>query len=680
MHRVSKAYKLAMDNYIREQGYIQIGLGAISLEAQGSAKAKKDQNDFAYWSNSQTLFSEYETPTEYATLEQNMMRADSQLAFMPEQNDLYNLLNNVGVCTRYLLGAIKIEFADKYPIKGLTIDFGDYYPTSFKVINDEGTEFTYTNNQNIFVCTDVIGDTKYIIIHALTMRRGQARLRIKHILMGVGLTFGNTDVKTSTYKEFISPISEEVSSQDFDVTILDPNNKFNVDSSESFINFLEIGQDVNVSMGMTLADGNTEWLPVCSLKLKSWGSTRGEFKFKAEDYFASTNDKYTLGNKIYTRTAYEEAESILQDMGYDSDEYIIDYYLDSITLTNPMPECTHKEALQILANACRCVVYQDYNGIIRIVGNFAIVIEPEDIEVDAFGTEAEWSMPSNTLIGTDFMYADMTQNFVKADGNVYFLPEDDTPYLDTAYVSSEVANSIGEFTNNPKISYKLEAGYTFYGFELLFGGNPPKEMTMTTYYNDEVVQTEIFTDIDNSNYIYYEFDRFDYIEFEFTKGAPNNRVILNKFSLGDYNDYYLKNKDMLKNALYGTQEKVIKQIAVKIYSYTQNGEDAPVEVEDDVWYTKVLDTIGNCIEVENPLIHTQAQAEELSEWLAAYYMNNIVYDVDYRGDPRLNCADIIHIESDALNNLQVAIINHTLKFNGAWSGDLSMRRALKLNI
>ena len=287
-----------MDNYIRDRGYIQIGLGAISIEAQGSAKANPSDNNFAYWSNSQTLFTEYNTPTEYATLEQNFLMADSGLVFLPEENDLYNLRSNVGIVTKNLIGAIKIEFADKYPIKGLTIDFGDYYPTSFRVINDEGEEFEYTNNSNIFVCTDVLGNTKYIIIRANSMRRGQARLRIKHILMGVGLTFGNTDVKTSTYKEFVSPISEEVSSQSFSVNILDPENRYNVDSSESFINFLEIGQDVTVAMGMTLENGNTEWLNVAKLKLKSWGSTKGLFKFDAEDYFAKKNDKYTLGNGV----------------------------------------------------------------------------------------------------------------------------------------------------------------------------------------------------------------------------------------------------------------------------------------------------------------------------------------------------------------------------------------------
>lgn len=324
-------------------------------------------------------------------------------------------------------------------------------------------------------------------------------------------------------------------------------------------------------------------------------------------------------------------------------------------------------------------MYQDYNGVIRIVGNFATVIEPEDIEVNAYDTEADWSNPRNSLVGTAYLYADMTSNFIKADSSMYFLPEDSTPYLDTAYVSAEVSNFQGYFTSNPKISYKLESGYTFYGFELSFGGNAPKEVVMKTYYNEQLVESETFTDLDNSNYIYYEFEMFDTIEFEFTKGNPNDRIVLNKFSLGDYNDYVLKNKDMLKTTLFGTQEKIIKQIAVKIYSYVTE-DDKPKEVEDDVWYTKVLNTLGDCLEVTNPLIHTQAQAELLAEWLGAYYRNNIVYDVDYRGDPRLNATDIIHIESEALNNLQVAIVDHSLTFDGGWNGKLSMRRALKLNI
>ena len=72
-------------------------------------------------------------------------------------------------------------------------------------------------------------------------------------------------------------------------------------------------------------------------------------------------------------------------------------------------------------------------------------------------------------------------------------------------------------------------------------------------------------------------------------------------------------------------------------------------------------------------------AELVAEWIGNYYANNISYDVDYRGRPDINATDIIHMDSEKLNNLQVEIISHNLRFNGgALSGSLELRRALRL--
>lgn len=170
--------------------------------------------------------------------------------------------------------------------------------------------------------------------------------------------------------------------------------------------------------------------------------------------------------------------------------------------------------------------------------------------------------------------------------------------------------------------------------------------------------------------------RFNKIEFEFTKTDPYNRVLINKVAFGDFNDYKLKFDDM-KDEPVGDKEKPIKSISVKIYSYEVDENGEVKEVEDDVWFSSQLGNVGDNIEVENPLIHSRELAKDLCEWLQNYYKNNVQYSVNYRGDARLNANDIIHMESRAINNLQVAIIENNLSFNGAWSGSLTMRKALR---
>ncbi len=66
--------------------------------------------------------------------------------------------------------------------------------------------------------------------------------------------------------------------------------------------------------------------------------------------------------------------------------------------------------------------------------------------------------------------------------------------------------------------------------------------------------------------------------------------------------------------------------------------------------------------------------EELTEWLAAYYQNNIVYEFDTRGNPELDPNDIIYQESKYVDNMRVRICKQVVRFNGSLSGRLVTRR------
>ena len=249
--------------------------------------------------------------------------------------------------------------------------------------------------------------------------------------------------------------------------------------------------------------------------------------------------------------------------------------------------------------------------------------------------------------------------------------------METSYVSEQIADVNGIFGENPTITIVTPAAYTYFGINLMFDGNPPQEMIIHTYNSGALVNSKQYSSLSNTTFILDEFKSFDKMVFEFTKGYPQDRVLVNKITFGDLSDYVLTKSDMLSNPI-GYKEKRVKAVKCKIFSYANNSEGEPEEVEDNVFYTKVLNEVGEIKTIRNPLVSTQAQAELLSEWIGNYYANNIFYDVDYRGEPRLNAADIIHMESNALNNLQVEITKHTLKYNGAFSGSMELRRALKM--
>lgn len=669
MISVSNAYKQAMSKKLRDRAYISVGIGIINQDAQESGKLTAD---LGYWSKG-NVFDINQSNIEYATLEENYFRADGTMYFMPEDESLAQFLTN-GIATSDILQPIRIDFPQIYAIKGITLEFGSAYPTGFRIETAEKT-LNYTNDASKFVTHDVLGDTDYIVITPISMVGGQQRFRLQSVLMGVGLQYSNTQTKDLTLTEFVSSISDELPSEDLKFTFYDEENRFNVDDDNSFIDFLETMQRVTLSFGITLDNGTVEWNQIATMYLKDWKSQKGVVSLSATDRLEQMEDEYSLSNRIYNRTAYDEAESIFADAGLEPDEYYIDEYLHDVQLHNPMPEGTHKECLQLLANACRCIIRQDQNGVIRIVANFANVLDPEDLSVSTNGV-ADWSKPENVLIGTDVVYADMTQDFFKADGSMYFLPEDEN-YLETSYVSEQIADLDGLFEVNPALTITMPAAYTYFGLNIKFDGNVPQEMVIHTYNSGQLVASKRFSDLSSNSTIFNEFKSFDTMVFEFTKGHPNNRVLVNQITFGDLSDYVLTKDDMMSQPI-GYKEKRVKAVRCRIFTYTTDEEGKPQEVEDSVFAVKVLNEVGEIKTVQNPLVSTQAHAELLAEWIGNYFANNISYDVDYRGEPRNNASDIIHMESDVLRNLQVEITKHTLKYNGAFSGSMELRRALKM--
>lgn len=820
MINVSSNYKEIMARPIRNRAFISVGIGVVNQNAQSNASVN---GNFAYWSYGD-IFNQYQSKIDYATLEDNLFKMDGSMLFLPEDNDSMQLKAN-GIITDDVLDTIQINFNDAYSIKGITIDFGDVYPTKFTIITEEKT-LEYDNTSDTFSASDVLGTTTYIEIKPISMIGGRQRFRIKSILMGVGLQFSNKQTKQIKISESNSPISEDLPIENVTYSFYDEENRFDVDDDNSFMDFLETMQKVKISFGVELDDGSVEWNQIATTFLKDWKNQKGVVSLSTTDRLQQMEDEYSLGYKIYTRTAYKEAETILQDAGLQPDEYIIDDYLADVILHNPMPKASHKECLQLLANACRCIIRQDETGKIIVKANFATVLDPDDLTVTTNGT-ASWSIPQNVVYGDNVVYAELTNNFFKMDGAMYFMPEDEN-YLETSYVSEQISNEFGDFDanllpypyahttltyrgvtftdngdgsvsvsgtatggssyfqlcgynestrskilnlphgryafdinttdseniyigcdkklisdcsyigrymynmkspssitipesdigtyfpaflicvpngktangicypmltkieedgsypteyqpyqENPKLTISMPASYSYYGVNVIFDGNPPEELIIHTYKNDIRVEDVRFRYLTNTSYLMHEFSSFDKMTFEFTKAKPENRVLVNKISFGALSDYVLTKQNMLEQPI-GYKEKKTKAVKVKVFSYQNNEDGDPKEIEDEVYAEKTINTVGEVKTVQNPLVDSKEQAEILAEWIANYYANNVSYDVKYRGEPRINATDIIHMESEKKNNLQVEITKHTLQFDGSFSGELELRRALKL--
>lgn len=580
MQNVSAAYKKAMRQPMRNRGYITARIGIISSTAQDNVVAKESDNDFTYFANNVEVFKDNTVSRVYATMEQDFTKVDGTMYFLPEEYDGYDYYNN-GLVTNELLSPVYISFDGNIAdIKGLTIDFGEYYPTSFTVQSDNGTK-TYENAGKIFVTEDTFDAVTFLRITPVTMVNGQGRMRIFQFTCGISNTFSNKQVKSFTYKNYVSSVCESLPSQDMTLTVDNQDLYYNPDNPESAVAYMEQGQEMKVSFGYDIdGAGTIEWVPEITTFLKSWSATDTEAKFTMVDVFDWKLDGTYYKGLYRTEgiSLYDLALDVLADAGMKPEEYVIDPYLQDVKVCNPMPAVKHSEALQIISNAGRCVLSVDRKGRVLIRSSFIPdmtssagidLLYPRDdvlpIGDNGTATQTGFSHAENILkSGERTAYAMFSNDFSVVDGTVMFLPESELDYVDTTgYISDSIADENGDFVDLPKIIIKLEASYVCYGFAIQFRSVAPLEYHVVTYYQEEQVQDVTVENPDLYSIYTEQLDRFDTMEIVFSKGYPNARVTVDNIIFGEATDYTLSRDYNIKGSPTATRQDRVKSISVK---------------------------------------------------------------------------------------------------------------------
>lgn len=743
MQNVSKAYKQSMKQIGRNRGYIRATIGVINSQAQKNV-AVDSQTAVTYFADIKKPFNNYTVDNVYATAEQDFSKVDGTMYFLPPQNSTLELYNN-GIVTENLLGAVKISFSGitGLDIKGLTIDFGGYYPVDFTIQNDSVTR-TYTGNDRSYWTTeDVFNGTSYIIITSTKMVNGQGRLRIFQFYCGIVNAFSNKEVKKYSGKEYVSSITDTIPSNDATLTIDNQNQYYSPDNPDSTLAYMEVGQEVKIQFGYdVLGNGEIEWLPEQTTYLKTWSASDTEAKFTSTDRFDYMTGKYYRG--FYRESGislYDLAIDVLTDAGITDDrEYFIDPYLKNIKVQNPMPVVKHSEALQIIANAGRCVLFEDRNSKIHMQASFI-----PDMTASSNGETAYSHV--DVLNGEDKeAYAICSSNFSTVDGTVFFMPSDSN-YLKTGYISSQIADSDGNFSENPKITINLEAAFVAYGLQVQFRNVAPEQLKVTTYYQD--VEVDSYT-VDQNGELEYttfeQFNLFDKLVLEFIKGQPNSRITVDNITVGDVTDYRISRNDMSASPT-ATRQNKIKAISVIKTQYRQSSESkdistseitvsptnnaytvyfnnaccsltaeidsgdthSPISVQitdsssyyatlqftglteetivkyvikgyeyvtEEIGYTVMHNDNGDVKTWKNPLISTTELAKDLEEWLASYYLGDVDYQIKWRGDPRTDANDLYYLELKDRGDTMIRAYQNEITFNGAWSGTMKARKAV----
>ena len=711
MLQVTSAYKEEMKKPLRGRTLMRVNIGVINQEAQGSARVSSET---AYFSNLTKPLNNYVVDALYATAEQNYSSVDGRMYFLPREKS--DCVLNQGIVSKEIKGIIDFIFPVPVDLRGVTIDFGKTYPEEFTIVTDQSLKDVTGNNKSKYVCDEVFKGTTTLSIIPNKMINGRGRLHIHEIIMGIGIYFNERNILSASKKEHISPIMEALPTIDFRLSVNNKDRAYDIENEKSTVNFLELGQKVQAFMGQEIED-RIEWLQAGTLKLKEWSADDDKMSFTAIDFLSGLTGKYRKG-KFYPQgiSIYDLCLDVLTDAGVDTREFYIDEYLKAVKIKNPIPVVSHREALQLLSNAGRCLLYQDEKGKIVIRSSFVPRMTSTVAREPYFsnGTRILENLPIKE-------YSLTNGNYTKVDGTTLFLPR--SGKADVGYID-----------DNMFLSITSEAAFACFGMQLQFGRTYPSKIVIDTSLNGKTVEELSYT-VDREDFIIsHEFAPFD--EMTIYEDAPSKtggRAVLNKVSFGNVTDYELSyGKELTKTPL-GTQLQSVKTLELTRTEYldstegekelakvectkpgdylaefsnpsygctvqassgtvsvleagayflrfSYSGSGGEVKVNGKEYLVKTytmemeLNPTGKREKWKNPLISDTALATDVLDWVGNYLKADREYSLTYRGEPRLMANDLLYLENKYVDKLMLRVYDHTLNYNGALSGSIKARR------
>ena len=711
MLQVTSAYKEEMKKPLRGHTLMRVNIGVINQEAQGSARVSSET---AYFSNLEKPLNNYVVDALYATTEENYSTVDGRMYFLPREKS--DCVLNQGIVSKEIKGIIDFIFPVPVDLRGVTIDFGKTYPEEFTIVTDQSLKDVTGNNKSKYVCDEVFKGTTTLSIIPIKMVNGHGRLHIHEIIMGIGIYFNERNILSASKKEHISPIMEALPTIDFRLSVNNKDRAYDIENEKSTVNFLELGQKVQAFMGQEIED-RIEWLQVGTLKLKEWSADDDKMSFTAIDFLSGLTGKYRKG-KFYPQgiSIYDLCLDVLTDAGVDSREFYIDEYLKSVKIKNPVPAVTHREALQLLSNAGRCLLYQDEKGKIVIRSSFVPRMTSTVAHEPYFsnGTRILENLPIKE-------YSLTNGNYTKVDGTTLFLPR--SGKADVGYID-----------DNMLLNIRLEAAFACFGMQLQFGRTYPSEIVIDTSLNGKTVEELSYTVDREDLIISHEFAPFDeMLIYEEAHSKTGGRAVLNKVSFGNVTDYELSYGRELTKTPLGTQLQSVKTLELtrteyldstegekelaKVectkpgeylaefsnpsygctvqassgtvsvleagayflrFSYSGSGGEVKVNGKEYLVKTytmeKELNPTGKREKWKNPLISDTALATDVLDWVGNYLKADREYSLTYRGEPRLMANDLLYLENKYVDKLMLRVYDHTLNYNGALSGSIKARR------
>lgn len=471
MQTVSDSWKNTHKRPLLNESFVEVSLDISDPDAL--AAASLEDNGAIYISNSSELTNGVDkAPTPYCTLEQNLWCLDGQRKAIPESgfgdsSYVGDALSDENCIFSSKLPIITIKFLDEFGvptifnklIPGVTITWSttyDEWADIFSVIAYNGDtvvaekEVVGNKSAQSLILTDIIGyDRITIVVKKWCLPHHRAR--VEEIFVGLHKVYGKADLFDYSHSQSVDPVSTSLPKVEIQFSVDNVDGEYNPYNTNGLVKYLMERQEVKSRYGLKMDDGSIEWIKGGTFYLSEWYAKQGGMTadFTARDLLEFMSDTYyDQVSSVQLRSLYDLALVVLQsaELPLNSDgtvKWVIDESLKNIMTYAPLPEDTHANCLQLIANAGMCVLYQDRNGTLHIE---PLKFDDTDYTIDSFNS---YSKSEITL----------SKPIKQVKVKVYTYTKSEKGIESTTTEVTEKVGSVGETItiDNPLITRNAEA-------------------------------------------------------------------------------------------------------------------------------------------------------------------------------------------------------------------------------
>jgi hypothetical protein len=404
MQTVSENWKNTHKQSLLNESFVEVSLDIADPDSL--ADASSQDNGAVYISDTSEVINEVDKDiVPYCTLEQNLWLLSGDRKAIPEsdygENGYVGDVLSDDVCVfSTKTPTITINFTKVFEnlIPGITITWSNAYgefADSFIVTAYNGdtvvAEKEVIGNRSIksLVMVDIVNYDR-IVIQIKKWCLPYHRARVEEIFVGMNKVYSKTELFDYSHSQSVDPISTALPKTEINFSISNVDGEYNPYNEEGMAKYLMSRQEVKARYGLKLNDGSIEWIKGGTFYLSEWFAKQNGMTadFTARDLLEFMSNIYEDSHDLSPRTLYDLAEKVLiaADLPLNNDgtvKWVIDDSLKSITTTAPLPQDTLANCLQVIANAGKCVLYQDRNGTLHIE---PLKFDATDYKIDSFNS------------------------------------------------------------------------------------------------------------------------------------------------------------------------------------------------------------------------------------------------------------------------------------------------------